>query len=128
MWKLVRRYYGELCDKEKQEDREVYDEEIVFEHEYCAVAQLEFEKWLQKDIQADYVIDEQQEKIANAAYKLQGKKQYFNKPNDPKTNQIRAGVAVGAYMGTMTTARLIHGGTPITNEYGERNIVGIPFI
>ena len=46
MWKLIRRYYGELCDKEKQEDREVYDEEIVFEHEYCAVAQLEFEKWV----------------------------------------------------------------------------------
>ena len=43
-----------------------------------------------------FVTDEQQEKIANAAYKLQGKKQYFNKPNDPKTNQIRAGVAVGA--------------------------------
>lgn len=75
-----------------------------------------------------FVTDEQQEKIANAAYKLQGKKQYFNKPNDPKTNQIRAGVAVGAYMGTMTTARLIHGSTPITNEYGERDIVGIPFI
>lgn len=75
-----------------------------------------------------FVTDEQQEKIANAAYKLQGKKQYFNKPNDPKTNQIRAGVAVGAYMGIMTTARLVHGGTPITNEYGERNIVGIPFI
>lgn len=75
-----------------------------------------------------FVTDEQQEKIANAAYKLQGKKQYFNKPNDPKTNQIRAGVAVGAYMGTMTTARLVHGGTPITNEYGERDIVGIPFI
>ena len=31
-------------------------------------------------------------------------------------------------MGTMTTARLVHGGTPITDEYGERNIVGIPFI
>lgn len=75
-----------------------------------------------------FVTDEQQEKIANMAYKLQGKKQYFNKPNDAKTNQIRAGVAVGTYMGAMTTARLIHGGTPITNEYGERDIVGIPFI
>lgn len=74
-----------------------------------------------------FVTDEQQEKIANAAYKLQGKKQYFNS-GDAKTNQIRAGVAVGTYMGAMTTARLIHGGTPITNEYGERDIVGIPFI
>lgn len=74
-----------------------------------------------------FVTDEQQEKIANMAYKLQGKKQYFNS-GDVKTNQIRAGVAVGTYMGAMTTARLIHGGTPITNEYGERDIVGIPFI
>lgn len=75
-----------------------------------------------------FVTDEQQDKIASMAYKLQGKKEYFNKPNDAKTNQIRAGVAVGTYMGAMTTARLIHGGTPITNEYGEHDIVGIPFI
>lgn len=75
-----------------------------------------------------FVTDEQQDKIASMAYKLQGKKEYFNKPNDAKTNQIRAGFAVGTYMGAMTTARLIHGGTPITNEYGERDIVGIPFI
>lgn len=74
-----------------------------------------------------FVTDEQQDKIASMAYKLQGKKQYFN-TGDAKTNQIRAGVAAGAYMGTMTTARLIHGGTPVTNEYGERDIVGIPFI
>lgn len=74
-----------------------------------------------------FVTDEQQEKIANAAYKLQGKKQYFNS-GDSKTNQIRAGVAASTYMGAMTTARLIHGGTPTTNEYGERDIVGIPFI
>lgn len=75
-----------------------------------------------------FVTDEQQEKIADMVYKLQGKKKYFNKPNDAKTNQIRTGVAVGTYMGAMTTARLIHGGTPTTNEYGERDIVGIPFI
>lgn len=74
-----------------------------------------------------FITDEQQDKIADMAYKLQGKKQYF-KTDDPKTNQIRAGVAVGTYMGVMTTARLVHGGTPITNEYGERDIVGIPFI
>lgn len=75
----------------------------------------------------NFTTSQQQEKIANAAYKLQGKKQYFNS-GDSKTNQIRAGVAAGTYMGAMTTARLIHGGTPTTNEYGERDIVGIPFI
>lgn len=69
------------------------------------------------------------ESIANFVYKHNPKNipKYF-KTSDPKKNRIRAGVAVGAYMGTMTTARLVHGGTPITNEYGERNIVGIPFI
>lgn len=67
------------------------------------------------------------DKIADMAYRLQGKKQYFN-TNDPKTNRIRAGVAAGTYMGAMTTARLVHGGGLTTNEYGERDIVGIPFI
>ncbi len=74
-----------------------------------------------------FVTDEQQDKIADMFYKLQGKKQYFN-TGDPKTNQIRAGVAAGTYMGAMTTARLVHGGGLTTNEYGERDIVGIPFI
>lgn len=86
------------------------------------------EKLANNKIIKNFTTEKQQEKIADMAYKLQGKKQYFNKPNDAKTNQIRAGVAVGTYMGAMTTARLIHGGTPITNEYGERDIVGIPFI
>lgn len=86
------------------------------------------EKLTNNKIINNFTTEKQQEKIADAAYKLQGKKEYFNKPNAPKTNQIRTGVAIGTYMGTMTTARLIHGGTPITNEYGERDIVGIPFI
>ena len=63
MWKLVRRYYGELCDKEKQEDIEVYDEEIVFEHEYCAVVQEEFKKYLKNDLKANYVIDDEVKRI-----------------------------------------------------------------
>ena len=74
-----------------------------------------------------FVTDSQAEKAAGASYIGQGVKQYFNS-GDKKTNQIRAGVVAGGYMGTMTTARLIHGGTPISNEYGERDIVGIPFI
>lgn len=86
------------------------------------------EKLANNKIINNFTTEKQQEKIADMVYKLQGKKEYFNKPNDAKTNQIRTGVAVGTYMGAMTTARLIHGGTPTTNEYGERDIVGIPFI
>ena len=75
----------------------------------------------------NFVTDSQAEKFSNGIYSLQGKKQYFDSGNK-KTNQIRAGAAVGGYFGAMTTARIAHGGTPITNEYGERDIVGIPFI
>ena len=85
MWKLVRRYYGELCDKEKQEDIEVYDEEIVFEHEYCAVVQEEFKKWLDKDIKADYIIDNEQEEID---YKLGNKVRLFYGEQENWNNYI----------------------------------------
>lgn len=72
--------------------------------------------------------EKQEEWIADKAYRLQGKKQYFNKPDDPKVNQARIGVAAGTYMGGAMVVRAIHGGGPIHNEYGERDIVGIPFI
>lgn len=74
-----------------------------------------------------FVTDKQQDKIANMAYKLQGKKQYFNS-GDIKTNQVRAGVVGGAYLGGSMVVRGLQGGNPITNEYGERDIAGIPFI
>lgn len=75
----------------------------------------------------NFVTDEQAEGLANVAYSLNGgAKQYFNSGNK-KTNQVRVGATVGGYFATATTARLLHGGSPITNEYGERDIVGVPF-
>lgn len=67
------------------------------------------------------------EKIKGMAYRVQGKKRYFGS-EDPKTNKVRAGVVGGVYMTGMTTARLSHGGSLTKNEYGEHDIVGIPFI
>ena len=73
-------------------------------------------------------LDESDEQyVKSKAYELQGKKGYFNS-KDKKVNRVRAGVAAGAYMTGMTTARLSHGGNLVENEYGERDIVGIPFI
>lgn len=69
--------------------------------------------------------EEQQEKLAKGSLKFKGN--YFNS-GDTKTNQIRAGVVGGAYLGAATINRVAQGGSPITNEYGERDIVGIPFI
>lgn len=87
------------------------------------------EKIAKNKIANNYLTSEQQEKIASLAYSAKGKfpQNYFNSGN-AKTNQIRVGLAAGTYMGAMTTARIVHGGGLTTDEYGERDIVGIPFI
>ena len=69
--------------------------------------------------------DKGRENLAKARMKTKGN--YFNS-GDTKTNQIRAGVVGGTYLGVSTIGRIAQGGSPITNEYGERDIVGIPFI
>lgn len=74
-----------------------------------------------------YISEGQKDKVTGVAYHLNAKKKYFA-TDDPKTNQIRVGAAATAYMGTMTGARLLNGGGLTENEYGERDIVGIPFI
>lgn len=66
-------------------------------------------------------------KIAQGAYKAQGLSGYFNS-GDAKTNRIRASVVGGTYLGGSMIVRGLQGGTPLTNEYGERDIAGIPFI
>jgi hypothetical protein len=70
---------------------------------------------------------EGQDKIKEGLYHLNGKKAYF-KSGDPKTNRVRAAGTATGYMGAMTVARLAHGGSLTQNEYGQRDIVGIPFV
>ena len=67
--------------------------------------------------------------LANKAYTLnpRGIPAYFT-TSDKKKNRIRAGAAAGVYAGSSMIVRGLQGGNPITNEYGERDIAGIPFI
>lgn len=59
MYKLVKRYYGELCDKEQIGDKEVYDEEVVYEHTFVAFVEKEMKKILQEEVEKGFVIDEE---------------------------------------------------------------------
>jgi|GEM_PF-3986635 len=77
----------------------------------------------------NFLDDSSKEWLAKKAYSLQGKDpRYYFATNDKKTNRIRAGVVGGAYLGGSMVVRGLQGGNPITNEYGERDIAGIPFI
>ena len=73
------------------------------------------------------IIGDKEETIADFAYKTQAKRRYFS-TDDPKVNRTRMGVVGGAYAGGAMVVRGIQGGNPITNEYGERDIAGIPLI
>ena len=65
MYKLIRRYFGELCDKEQVDDEEVYDEEVVCENIAVAFVEREFNKLLQEDLENGYIIDKEQNKTDN---------------------------------------------------------------
>ena len=67
--------------------------------------------------------------LAEKAYRLdpKGIPAYFTTA-DKKTNRIRAGVVGAGYAGGAMVVRGLQGGNPVTNEYGERDIAGIPFI
>lgn len=83
---------------------------------------------LQKTPIVNHFIDDG-EWLAEKAYKLnpKGIPAYFT-TDDSKTNRIRAGVVGAGYMGGSMVVRGLQGGNPVTNEYGERDIAGIPFI
>ena len=78
----------------------------------------------------NFLDDKSKEWAAKKAYDLQAVRhpQYYFSTDDKKTNRIRAGVVGGTYLGSSMVVRGIQGGSPITNEYGERDIAGIPFI
>ena len=82
-----------------------------------------------KKIANTFLNDKQQGKLAKNIYNTQGYMplNYFNSGN-VKTNQVRMGVTAGGYMAVGTATRLLNGGGLFENEYGERDIVGIPFI
>lgn len=52
---------------------------------------------------------------------------YFSNP-DKKVRNTRIGTAVGAYTALSVGGRYLQGGTLTTDQYGRKNIAGIPFI
>lgn len=54
-------------------------------------------------------------------------KAYFN-PADPKVKADRIKAAVGGYAGVAVGARVLQGGSITRDEYGQRDIAGIPFV
>ena len=64
MYKLIRRYFGELCDKENT-DKEVFDEEVCFENKNYSLVESKFKEYLFKDKQNGYVVDTETEKLVN---------------------------------------------------------------
>lgn len=52
-------------------------------------------------------------------------KAYFN---NPENKNIRIGTAIGAYAGLSIGSRYLSGGTLTTNNSGQKDIAGIPFI
>ncbi len=76
----------------------------------------------------DNFIDEtDKDKLKGLAYRANGLGQYFNS-GDIKTNQKRLGTVAGGYMGAAAGVRLLKGGGLTENEYGQRDIVGVPLI
>ena len=86
----------------------------------------EFKKKIPKSI-SNFTTKGNQDTISKIAYQVQGAKKYFA-TDDPSINQKRLGVVAGGYVAATSGMRIISGGTPLTNEYGERDIAGIPFI
>lgn len=52
---------------------------------------------------------------------------YFKNP-DKKVRNTRIGTAIGAYAGLTVGGRYLQGGTLTTDQYGRKDIAGIPFL
>ena len=65
MYKLIRRYFGELCDKINVDDTEVFDEDVCFENRNFGIVESKFKEYLFKDKQNNYVVDEETKKLAS---------------------------------------------------------------
>lgn len=62
MYKVIIKYFGELCDKEQFEDEEVFDEEIICETEDLVVVRNEIENQINTFVDRNYVLDLQKDK------------------------------------------------------------------
>lgn len=65
-------------------------------------------------------------KITNGTYIVNGMKKYLDN-EDPSVNRHRLEAIVGGYFVAANGVRLVKGGSPFRNEYGENDIAGVPF-
>lgn len=70
MFKLVRRYYGEICDKPLRDDIEVYDEEVLESKDKTYLEEVQ-NNYLQEDLNSGYVLDDEEEKIYRLFFNTQ---------------------------------------------------------
>jgi hypothetical protein len=103
---------------------------------------------LQQKLEESGIAKQQAEKIANEAQNVTNEvfnknynindlnkiqkgyvysQAYFNNPDKKITGQ-RIGTAIGAYVGINAGGRFLSGGTLTTDNYGQKDIAGIPFI
>lgn len=57
MYKVIIKYFGELCDKETLEDEEVFDKEVICETDNLEVVKNEIENKIKIFIKDGYVLD-----------------------------------------------------------------------
>lgn len=62
MYKLVIRYFGELCSKEKRDDIEVYDEDIIKNENKKELEKIQ-NNYIQDSLKDGYVLDKEEQKI-----------------------------------------------------------------
>lgn len=65
-------------------------------------------------------------KITDGTYIVNGMKKYLDN-EDPSVNRHRLEAIVGGYFVAANGIRLVKGGSPFRNEYGENDIAGVPF-
>lgn len=75
----------------------------------------------------DYFMARKGDLLGKAQYYGHVPGAYFN-PADKAKKYTRIGTAVGAYAGVSIAGRYIQGGTLTKDQYGQKNIAGVPFL
>lgn len=79
--------------------------------------------------EAKEVIDNGLDNIKPGLYdKITKYPQAYFKNTDKKVRNARIGTAIGAYAGLTVGGRYLQGGTLTTDQYGRKDIAGIPFL
>lgn len=78
MYKLVKRYYGELCDKEKRDDIEVYDEEVIISNRRFSCVKYEMKRLIKEEKKNGFVLDKEYNGNCRTAIMFGGQQENWN--------------------------------------------------